>query len=65
MKTALFAFLKKPVMPLLMVGGLGAYFLISKTTGSCGACVAIDLPPLIQGAQAPEPASATEKVAAP
>jgi len=59
MRATFLAFLKKHATVLLMVGGVGAYILISGTTGTCGACVAITqelgIPSLIPGAQAAEP----------
>lgn len=68
MKTTFFAFLKKHVTALLLVGGVSAYILISGMTGTCGACVAIThglgIPSLVSSAYAAEPAASTTQAPA-
>jgi len=62
MKTIVLSFLKKNTTALLIVGGLGAYILISGNTGTCGVCSAITqglgIPSLISSANAAEPIGA-------
>lgn len=61
MKTALFVFIKKHAIALLIVGGVAAYISISGMTGSRGACVAItkglSIPSFIPSAHASDPAT--------
>jgi len=56
MKQVLFSFMKRHATLLLLVGGVAGYVLISGTTGSCPACVAITqavgIPSLVSSAEA-------------